>query len=305
MSKGGDEPATLFDRLVPLNATNAPPGAQRVAFYARAVLPALDALYARLPAGLRRAAIGRALLLLRQSWHGELQDEEALAAYVLRHPDDLDANAWNLLASRPDLFLLVRWLPLVPSDILNTGTLIRYEFQSAQVDEAMKTLAAEPAAMSDAVLAALASWASRDVSRPVIDRMLAGDDPALRHRALAALRARSGYPASPEGLEAALAALLADEASHLGDLALVADLLAHVQPSERLLPAAERLLAADDRAANLQGIALAKRLGRPTLIPALAGLLDSLDADLRDRALSAIQGIRELERLQAEAGGTR
>lgn len=305
VSKGGDEPAALFAGLASLNATNAPPGAQRVAFYARAVLPALDALHARLPAALRRQALARALLLLTQRWHGERQDEQALAGYVLHHLDELEPNAWSVLAARPDLFPLVRWLPAAPSDVLNAGTIVRCEFQSAEVDEAMKTLAADPAAMSDAVLAVLAGWASRELSRPVIDRMLAGDDPSLRHRALVALRKNSGYPASPAGLEAALAGLLAEEAPDLGDLALVADLLSLVQPSERLLPAAERLLAADDREANVQGILLARRLGRDALLPALARLLDSLDAHLRDQALAAIQAIRELGRLRDQGGSHR
>jgi hypothetical protein len=293
--------ALLFDRLVDFRAQTADDLRRRTAFLVRFVLPAVEALYASIAQPLRRKVMERTLSALRFRYPFAEGDAERLAAFVLRHQEDVLPTEIPVLAARLDLFPLERWLPGAPE----IGRIFDLPFEGGQVDASLLILTEDVERVGGAVLTVLVAFASPDLAHEVAGRMLASTDPATRRRILGALRPGGGYPATPLGLEKALALTLAEEAPDLGDLARLALLLSQVRPSERLLPAAERLLAADDRAANLQGIALAKRLGRPTLIPALAGLLDSLDADLRDRALSAIQGIRELERLQAEAGGTR
>lgn len=206
-----------------------------------------------------------------------------------------------MLAAHLDLFPLERWLPNMPE----VGRIFDLPIEGGEVDASLRTLTTDVERVGGAVLTVVVGFASPDLAHDVADRMLASADPATRHRILEALRPRSAYPATPDGLEQALALTLAEETPDLGDLAKIARLLSEQQPSEKLLPAAERLLASDDPSAQLQGVLLAKRLGREELVPALARLLSSLDANLRDRAKSTIQAIQELKRLQEEAGGAR
>jgi len=298
-----DEPKALFVRLVSFSAQTGAGIRKKGAFFARFVLPAVDAQYERLTASFRSHVMQQALLPLQHAYGLAQRDRAGLAAYVLAHLDDVPNHRWHALAAYPDLFPLERWLAAVPADLISARHDI--PLRREQVDAAMPVLAADIAKLDDVVLQVLVGYASPEVATEIVDRMLASEDAAIRHRAIEKIRGRSGYPGSPAGLESALAGLLAEEQPDLGDLARVALLLSTIQPSERLIPAADRLLASDEPKVLLEGISLAKRLGREELVPALARLLTSLDANLRDRAKAAIQSIEELKRLQQEAGGER
>lgn len=294
-------PKALFDRIVDFRSQTAEGLRRRTSFLVRFVLPAIDALIdARvldLSVPFRRYVLQRALFPLRNQYGFEEGDRERLAAYVLRNQDDLKDTDLHVLASHPDLFPLEAWLPAAAANALTHQLPLR----PAQVDPAMKALTADVSKINQAVLAVLVQFASAEVAKEVVDRMLASEDATIRHRAVGALHSVTGYPATPAGLETALASLLAEEPVDLADLARIALLLAKIQPSERLLPAAKLLLGSDEKKDRVQGILLADRLGREELVPALARLLDSLDADLRDRARQAIGAIREIRRFKEEA----
>ena len=174
------------------------------------------------------------------------------------------------------------------------------------MDASLQILTADVERVGGAVLTVLVAFASPDLAHEVADRMLASADPATRHRILGALRPGSGYPATPLGLEKALALTLAEEAPDLRRPRARRRCCSPTSsPPSGCSPPPSACSPPTTAAATCRGSRSRSAWDAPTLIPALAGLLDSLDADLRDRALSAIQGIRELERLQAEAGGTR
>ncbi len=290
-------PRALFDRLVNFQAQTAKGLLRKTSFLVRYVLPAIAAGSENLSPSFRRYVLQRALFPLRNRYGFAEGDKERLAAHVLAHQDDLPDRDLRVLALHPELFPLEEWLPAAAARVLIGAV----PLHPTQVDPAMKILTADVSKIDDAVLRLLVRSASAEVAEEVVGRMLASEDAGVRHRAIGALHGRTGYPATPAGLETTLASLLAEEAPDLGDLARVALMLAETQPSERLLPAAERLLASEEKKDRLQGILLANRLGHEKLVPALARLLDSLDPDLRDRARKAILAIQELRRLKEEA----
>jgi len=296
-----ESPKALFDHIVDFRAQTADALRRRAAFLVRYVLPALHTLSEDLPLPFRHAVLDKVFLTLRNRYPFEEGDRERLAAYVLGAIDDVERKDLSVLAAHPDLFPLERWIPRVEADAID----FRLEIRTADVDPAVKALAADPAQVNDAVLALIVGYASPQVGRPVVEAMLTGPDAAVRRRALRRLREPNGYPASPAALESALARALGEDPTDLDDVARLAAILAVVQPSERLLPAAELLLASEDGKDRLRGIDLANRLGSEALVPALARLLDSMDADLRERARKAISAIREVERFKEEVQNPR
>jgi hypothetical protein len=179
--------------------------------------------------------------------------------------------------------------------------------KTASTDDAdalVRKLSADPAATSPNVLAFARFNASEAAQIDLFDRMLR-EAPVERlapvvHHATTGITNLAAAPFHDDAFDAALSRVLAAEPPPEGLLARMARISAKRAPNERTLAAANRLLASGDRDDLLAGIEVASSLGREDLLPALGGLLDSMDADLRGKAKEAIDAIVALRRLKEE-----
>jgi HEAT repeat protein len=107
--------------------------------------------------------------------------------------------------------------------------------------------------------------------------------------------------ASPDAVEEALRRVLADKSPDLLAVSRLVARLQVVRPSEALFPGVRALLASGNPALVSAGVGTAKALGREELLPDLAGLLDSMDPNVRNSAKEAIDAIVALRKLKDEA----
>ncbi|MCZ6785752.1 MAG: hypothetical protein O7E54_01175 [Planctomycetota bacterium] len=218
-----------------------------------------------------------------------------LAAVLRPRLHQLRGSAgYKLVAAMPDLFPIEEWLPKTHSAIVRH--FVSYVPQDAAV-RAARHFAEKPAQANEAVLEFINRRLTGDTRREVATRLYEQADAAL----LAGLVRRPGMgPTRPETLERALTRFLADKDAKLADLSKLGSMLALWQPSEKLFPLVRRLLTATDAALVKAGITMARGLGREELVPDLLKKLDSMHADLRSKARTAIDSILELRRIKEE-----
>ncbi len=79
----------------------------------------------------------------------------------------------------------------------------------------------------------------------------------------------------------------------LDALGHMAQVVAKIRASDRLIPVARQLLMATEPRHIKLGISLAQSLAKEVLKPELIGLLDSPDANIRNAAKAALKSIAE------------
>jgi hypothetical protein len=271
----------------------APNQEDRSAYWAEVALPALDRVWPKLADVDRGLLMGTILSLLDKGPRDAALRKE-IAKFTAARYGDVPGHAAQYLAASPDLFPLAEWVPKVsPNSGVGDNTA---RIPSERADPAARELTADPAAVNMAVLKFVDMSASPEVRTEVMDRL-------LRTCAMEQMLMVSFFlgRASPDALEDALRRVLAEKAP---DLTVVSRLLGRLQavhPSEAMLPGVRLLLASGKPEHVATGVNMSKALGREDLLPDLAGLLDSMDPNVRNSAKEAIDAIVALRNLKDEA----
>jgi hypothetical protein len=262
---------------------------------------AIPALLPLADDALRTDLLNVSLAWLEAARRGEIQVPEAvrdgLARVVLSSLPEIPVVIWwEEVNCDPVRFPPTEWVPRAwpPSELLGTKQKPPLGGDQLAIDRAAEQLAGR-----EEVNASILVFIKRCAS-PGLATKLAEDLLRRGGRSLLEVHGYLGPLMRPEVVEEELGRILAGEAP---DLELVAALtvdLGDRHPSERLFPAVRALLGSDDKDLLLTGIRLARRLGRPDLLPALATKLDSLDPEIRDEAKAATDAILELDRLRKQ-----
>ncbi len=267
-----------------------PSGADRSSYWTDVVLPSLPRVWDKFAASDRGAVLTSLLTLLEKPREPKLS--EAIAGFVCEHYEEVPDYAVYIIANSPDLFPVTAWVPRVQLSADN-----RAKIAPERADPAVLEMTKDAAAASDNALLFTSRWASPKLKAEVFDRL-------LRTVPLDRLDEVVGYSvrmASPGAQEDALGRVMASDKPDLDIVGTLVSEIAARRPSERLYPAVRLLLASPEKGHVLEGIDAAKRLGREEMLPALALVLDSMDADLRQSAKEAIDAIVDLRKLKEEA----
>jgi hypothetical protein len=202
-------------------------------------------------------------------------------------------GGYPIVARQPGLFPLDQWLPSSMQNLWMSGRPFGGVIAQKRLDDVARA-SAKNAAVNDTVLTVIENCVSSEVRAECAAQLYRKADEKLLDMLLA-----------HRGLMPGDTAVLEETFDRMkdADLAVVARLgfrLAEVRPSEKLYGLAERLLASPDRPLVLQGIELARSLGRDKLVPALLAKLDSMDSEVRTKAREAIDSILELKRIKDE-----
>ncbi len=221
-----------------------------------------------------------------------------LCAFLLAHIEEIDPVYYEQLVPYRELIPLESWVPLATSLFDGSGrTSIAIPTDAA--DAAAYRMAADPAIVNDAVLGFMRMKCSSIARQSVLEKIVAecrGKDLARTLNDLG----RDGAPVTLEILEARLLDLLKAGDADIGNLAALAEKVARAKPTEKLFPAVLRLLQSGEKRGILAGSRVAKSLGRTELLTPLFAVLSSMDPEIRNAAKSAMDSIRELQKLRAE-----
>lgn len=255
------------------------------AFWRLAFLPEAAALYPLLDADER----GRVLVLAAHAL-----DVPGAADFVVAHAEDVPPSAIDELAARPDLAPFEAWVPRVtPSSI---SALRGEELPADRVTAALAKMAPDPANVNESVIAF--AWENGAAGAPLLERVLREAPPA--RVAIVMEYVSRGDAISHEAILAGLDRLVQSG----GDVTAIRRatvVLSQDAPSPRLFPAVRHVLANGAKQDVVLAIQTAQSLGSAELLPALTSQLDSLDADVRAAAQTAIAKIEELESMRKAA----
>jgi hypothetical protein len=271
----------------------APDGEDRSAYWTEVALPALDRVWPKIT-DVDRGVLMRTILSLLGKGPRDAALRKEIAKFTAARYGEVPDDAAQYLVTSPDVFPLTEWVPKVcpNSGVGNNSARI----PSERADPAVRELTADPAVVNMAVLRFVDLSASPELKTEVMDRLLRTSP--MERMADVSFFTKS---ASADAVEDALRRVLAEKAP---DLTVVSRLLARLQsarPSEAMLPGVRLLLASGKPEHVATGVNMSKALGREDLLPDLAGLLDSMDPNVRNSAKEAIDAIVALRKLKDEA----
>jgi hypothetical protein len=272
----------------------APDQEDRSRYWTEVALPALDRVWPKLAASDRVGGLLPSILFLLEKGPRDAALRAAIGRFVTARYGEVPAHLARHLANAPDVFPLTDWVPKVcPDSGVNDNNA---RVPSERADPAVREMTADAATVNFAVLQFASMSASPAVQTEVFDRL-------LRTCPVERLIVVSNFlgGVSADAVEDALRRALAEKAP---DLIVVSRLVGRLQvarPSEALFPGVRLLLASEKTGFVSMGIETAKSLGREELLPALAGLLDSMNPGIRTAAKEAIDAIVALRKLKDEA----
>lgn len=264
-------------------------------------VPALPQLYElwKRPV-LRRSLLSAATGFLTDDQHQlPLKDAlPALCAFLLEHIDEISWGFFPRLVDYREYIPLASWIPFAEPLFRRPGTGAP-NIPVEDADAAAYRLVEDPKQFNAAVLGFLRTKCSPLARRSVLEQLVAATRGPDLARMVADLTL-SGEPVTPVILEQKLLDLMKAEDADIGNVARLADLVARTRPSEKLFPVVLRLLESNDKLGILAGARVAKSLGRTELLDPLAAVLSSMDPEIRNAAKSAMDSIRELQKLRDE-----
>lgn len=296
--RGGDLWASVLWHNFP-NADEFKSRPALLPFAYEVALPTLDETWKRAPALQRASLLNFAIAMTCFGDVPEASQRDARAFIAARLDELPDAQVpsvdWKNVVNHPERLAPELWIPRIQPPFwirIRNRTPLAPEFQAA----AVRGFIGKPGLLNDNALQFLV----RIAPAPEVARLAKALYPTA-DESLLALFVRNKLPCPVEIREKRLLDYLADSREH--DPRLVLDLAASVladQPSPRLIPAVEWLLARKERDVLLGAIDLADSLGSEKLIEKILPLLDSLDRNIRERAKRTIDSILENRRIREE-----
>lgn len=232
--------------------------------------------------------------------------ERFLSSHIDEWSDLASMTVWRVLAREPGLVPTESWVRSVPAAVW-TDQALRTEWRSREIDHDAfaRELVADPETLREGAVSFVVNMAGPEAKQEILDRLTANADPSTLRTIVRGCA--GGRPTDSVAiLERMVDGLLAAPDPDASALATAVRWELEVRSSERLVPAVRWFLGQSDAAedgAGLAGLGIewARTLGTPDLIPDLARLLRSTVPGVRDAAQAAIQAIRELEALRADA----
>ena len=286
MPDEGRRRGVLRDYVVGITKSTGP----RTAYWRDVVLPSLDVVWTRIARADHETVLTGVLSLLEKERDETLR--ASIGRFVSARYGEVSSSAAHWIAQAPDVFPLTEWVPRVCPDTGVTDNAARVP--SERADPAVREMTKDAATVNRAVLAFTAI--SSSIQTEVFDRL-------VRTAPVERLPLLLDYARAVrvETLEDALRRTMECEKPAIEVVARLVPRIQAMRPSEKLFPGVRMLLASDMAGYVAIGITAAKSLGRDELLPALAGLLDSMDEKLRQSAKEAIDAIVELRKLKEEA----
>jgi len=266
-------------------------------YASRVLIPVLPKLYAELP---RRARVRLAHHSLDYV-HGTRgqtslrEDRERVAVAVLDALPDLGTSVqlpWEWMIPFPDLYPLERW---ARSPLATAWPRLRPGPAPEDVERSARKFAAGPSRINDSVALMLARWLPMKARNSFVDETgRKADARVLR------LLIERGIPCSDALLEKRTLEFLADPKVDEYTLMVLTRPLVRNAPSPRLFPIVKRLLRSEKPSIAMYGMDLATSLGSEDLIPSIAPALDSMNAEVREKAKKSIESILDSRRIKKE-----
>lgn len=223
---------------------------------------------------------------------------DAVAAVLVPHLDEVEARRLFELVGDRKRYPIELWLPRV--EVTSAHWMRRQlgQYHPQVADESTRRMTRDPAKITGPVLRFALTYASPALQQEVVDALLGSEDEARREMAVGMLEG-DGKPASPEVIEALVAAEVKREPVDPVRLRRAGEMLLARRPTGKLFPVARLLLAATERDQILAGIRMADSLGSPDLVNDLRPHLESMDAAVRVQAKKAMAAINAVARVAA------